>query len=527
MGVEIPITGITDSFRPPGVWGELLVAQGEGAANVGEREAVVVGPILSTANWTAAELQEPATEQDFIDGAAAGSPLHRLGRAFRKANPLTTLYALGVAETSGGTPAPADVDVTVAGSPAAAGGVWIRVCGVKKTYAYTTSDTATTCAAGLCALMNGETYLPVTLANVAGVITVTAKLDGESQGDGTVGVIQVQAGTDTNGITISPTSAEVGDTVAGAEGSTTEAANLATALAPIDSRRIYYIISSAYAPDVAGDVAIDNLTTHITNKSYPNPGHRSTGVVAYTGAAATAQLLAVAQNYERLILACQENSDSDLAELAGSVGGVLALEENRDATYNFCQYSKSNWKINKAYATSDWFTTAEINDLLNDGVTPIQSTPTGSYIVAMVCTRSKDSTGAVDDYRATERQRVSGGDFVLDKCQVMIAKNHLAKKLVDDEFLDDGSVDPNQPVLHRDVRRPSMVKGDIIGLLQDMDAASNKSTYTHLQKLSDTIASLNVVKSKLNPSRVAVSFDLYTVDHLNQATLRVAEATAA
>ena len=375
--------------------------------------------------------------------------------------------------------------------------------------------------------MNGKTHLPVTCANVAGVITVTAKLDGESQGDGSVGVIQVQAGQDTNGITISPTSCEVGDTVAGADGSTTEAANIATALATIDSRRIYYVLSSAFAPDVAGDAAIDNVTTHITNKSYPNPGHRSTGVVGFTGPPATAQLLAIAQNYERLVLACQENSDSDLAELVGMVGGALALEENRDATFNFCQYSKSNWKVNKAYATSDWPTTTELNDMINDGVTPIQSTPTGSYIVAMVCTRSKDSTGAVDDFRATERQRVSGGDFVLDKCEVMIAKNHIGKKLVDDQFLADGSVDPNQPVLHRDVRRPSMIRGDIINLLQDMDAASNKSTYTHIQMLSDTIASLNVVKSKLNPSRVAVSFDLYTVDHLNQATLRVAETTAA
>ena len=71
MGVEIPITGITDSFRPPGVWSELLVAQGQGAANVGEREAVAVAPILSTGNWTAAVLEETETEQDFIDGAAA------------------------------------------------------------------------------------------------------------------------------------------------------------------------------------------------------------------------------------------------------------------------------------------------------------------------------------------------------------------------------------------------------------------------------------------------------------------------
>ena len=125
MGVEIPITGITDSFRPPGVWGELVVAQGKGAANVGEREAVVVGPILSTALWTAATLYPTTNEQDFIDGAVAGSPLHRLGRAFRNANPLTTLSALGVAETSGGSPVPADVDVTVAGTANAAGGVWI------------------------------------------------------------------------------------------------------------------------------------------------------------------------------------------------------------------------------------------------------------------------------------------------------------------------------------------------------------------------------------------------------------------
>jgi phage tail sheath gpL-like len=357
----IPITGIPDNFRVPGAYAEILMGQGPGSAAANEREVVLAMPMLASGTWTAGKLYRIRSEKDAQTGGGVGSPIHRGARKFLACNRKTTLWGLPVGESTGVGLVAADFDVTWVGDPTARGATTVRVCGEDCTYCFSSTDTVTTIAAGVAAIINAKSHLPVTAANLAGVLTITAKLSGISQGTGAVDVLRVWTSIDPGCTTTISASGAVGDTTAGVDGATTtEAANLATALATLNARRIYYIVSSANEATSYG-----NLALHILNKSQPDPGLRSVGIVAYTGALAGCQALAIARNYERLAIAWQEASDHDCAELAAQLAAVRSLHEATDPTYNFAGYSQPNWTILPAYLEADWPTSTDLIDAIN------------------------------------------------------------------------------------------------------------------------------------------------------------------
>lgn len=512
----IPLTGLPSSFRVPGAYGELLFAQGPSSAGSPRRDVVLAMPMLSSGSWTAGKLYGPIKNaQQAEDGAGAGSPLHRAMRMFFMVNRDVDVYALPVAETAGGAPAKADATVTWATDPTGTGLTTIWVAGEELTVSFDSNDTVTTIAAAMKDLVNARTHLPITATNVAGVLTLEAKLNGISQGDGTTGAIrlrgQIDSGVGTT-ITVEAAALGLGTGTAGAEGSTAEAANLATALTAIDANRIYYIVTSAWDA-----TSLSNLVTHVTTKSEPKRGLRSVIIGAFTGTLAAAQTLATARNYERLQIAWQKNSEHDPAELAAIVAGIRSKHENTYSAYNFGGYRESDWLVKAAADEADWPTVDDQNDALNDGVAPIASDRSGSYLVHSVNTRSK--TNSVDDFRATKTGKVSVGDDLLDTLMVRHALNMKNKKLRDDQRLADGSVDPNQRFGPR-VITPSKYKATIRKVARDFEDAD---------KINDAqlvIDSCNPVIDPANKARLEMAIDYEWLEDFDQATFRVAETSA-
>jgi phage tail sheath gpL-like len=511
MALSIPITGIPETYRVPGAYVEILFAQGPSSAKVGVREAVLIMPISDSGQWTAGTLYQVTNEQEAIDGGGEGYPAHLGVQRFLRSNKNTPLWVLPVAETSGGTEVQADVDVTFTTDPTGSGSATVTVAGETNTFAYTDSDTVTTVAAGLVALINSKTSLPVTAAAVAGALTLTAKLAGASQNNAISVRAEVSAGT---GITVSPAAAEVGDTVTGVDGTTTEAANTNTALANVEATRLYYMTISA-----TDSTTVGHLVTHITTKSEPNPGLRSVGISASRDTLANVTTQANTQNYERHQIVWQEDSDDVPAQLAANMAAVRSKRENVDAAFNFAGYGETDWLVPAAYDTADWPTGDEQNEAINDGVTPIASNAAGSYIVMSVNTRSKNSAGTVDDFRATETHRVSVGDFIGDAAISLWQGNHQGKKFADDERLADGSVNPNQ-TQRRGLLRPSQWTKEITSLIRDY---SPDGKLTVLLQNQD--ASIESIRSVKTGSRLESGFDITAIDHANQMTARIAETS--
>lgn len=512
MALLIPITGVAQSFRVPGSFAEVLFAQGPASAAAGVREVVIAMPMLSTGTWTAGTLYPIGSENDAATGAGLGSPLHRCARIFLKANRNAKLWGLPVAETSSGSPAAATAVLTIATSATGTGTIVVTICGEDHSYTFASGDTASSIGDGIVAAINANVALPCTAANASGTITLTAKLKGISQGTATVPVIRVRVSI-TAGVatTASFGGAFLGTGAAGVEGSTTEAANLLTALGAIVSTRKYYICSSANDA-----TSLTNLKSHVATKSSPLPGLRSVGIAAWVGSLSAGTTIATTENYERLQIAWQPNSEWDCAQIVGNVAAVRQKQEQTDSAFNFDGYNQADWFVPPAHSTSDWPSTSDQNDGINAGLAPIASASTGSYLVMSTTTRSKNSAGTVEDIRASETHRISVADEFTDEELVEFALNYAGKKIADDQRLSDGTVNPNQKEI-RNVVRPSAYSLHIKKRMDDFEDAGK------LQDASSSKESIRVVKTG---SRLECGFDLHVIDHLHQSTYRVAEISS-
>lgn len=507
MSLLIPITGVDQNYLTPGNYAEILFAQGPATASAPSREVVFVMPMLSTGTWSANTLYSFRSEQDVVTGAGPGSPLHRAARIFLRGNQIAKCWAIPVAETTGGSPAAATFTITFATTPTGQGTAIVSFGPDDASYTFTTSDTITTIGDGIVAAIKALQHCAWTASNNAGTVTVTAKLKGKSQYTASYGGSRAIRTSITSGIGTTMTMSAVTD---GVEGSTTEAAQFATAIASINATRKYYIVSSSWDA-----TALANLKTHITNKSVPRSGLRSVGICAFTGTKANAITTATGLNYTRLQLAVQTASEFDPAELAGQMAAIRHLRESVDSAYNFDGYRTDGWQVPAVYATSSWTTGDDQNDMINAGITPIASDNSGSYVVMSCTTRSKNDAGTVNDRRALQSHRVSVSDDFTDTWLQDLALNFGAKKLVDDERLPDGTINTNQKLI-RGVVRPSMLKGNLFKLLDDFEA---------IGKIQESAKSKASVQTNKVGGRVEMGVDLHVIDWLDTTTTRVAEVS--
>lgn len=520
MGLQV-ITGYPSSWRAPFVAMELLLGQGPSSAGASPREACYVGPMTSAGTWTASALYQVYSEQDAINGAGAGSPLHRMIRMHLKANPNGKVYALPYAASSGGSPVAATGTITWATTPTSSGQTRVTVCGEQVSATFTTSSTVTTIATDIRDKINAKVWLPVTASISAGVLTLTAKIAGASQGDGTVGVIRFRAEIDAGKATTVATSGAalgLGTGVAGADGSTTEATNLATALAAVVASRLYYMGFSLW-----DTTSLTTIKTHVVNKNAPNPGLNTRAFTGYTSTLSAGLTVASNKNTEYLHMAWQKNSEHDTAELAANLLAITQLNEQVDSAYaGFDAYSGNGWLILPAYAAADWPTEQDKNDAVTGGLCCIASNTVKSFLVMHVTTRSKDSTGTINDFRATESHRVSvmhdfRDDTLLNHYLTFTARGF---KLQDDPLLPDGTIDLNGlALLPANVMTPSRYKP----WFQDRIRRFVQSG--KFQRLSDWLAGTRINIDPQNASRLEVGAAGRVVDLFHQASFRVSETS--
>ena len=515
--LEIPITGLSADFRVPGSYAEILFNQGPSTASAPTREVCFVMPKTAAGTWTAATLNRVKNEKEAEDGGGPGSPIHRAIRAFLRANKSAKVWAVPVAATNTGSPAIATAVLTIATTSTGTGTITVTIAGEESQASFPVGTTASAVGDLIVASINAKTYLPCTAANASGTVTLSAKIAGTSQGTATLGVHRVRVSiTSGVGTTASFGGAFLGTGVAGAEGSTTEAANTLTALNTIAARRFYYMGSSGVDATTLG-----HFKSHLVTKSEPRQGLRSVAIAAYPGTLANASTLATGLNYERLQIVWQRNPDTSVDEIVGNTAAVRHLFETVDSAANWVSDSRITnvWNVKPAYDTADWPDGDDSNDAINDGLMPVASLDGRSYPVMSVDTRSKNPAGTVDDFRSCETHRISVADEFTDELIVNTSLTFgSGKKLKDDERLADGTVNPNQRRI-RNVITPSMVGAS---------AKDQLTRYENDGKIQNAQASkdaLRVVKSPAVGARCEASIDLNAIDHAHQFTFRVAEVS--
>jgi hypothetical protein len=208
------------------------------------------------------------------------------------------------------------------------------------------------------------------------------------------------------------------------------------------------------------------------------------------------------------------NPEHDPAEMVGALLAILQDRESVHTAWNFDGYSLNDI-ILPQYDPNDWLTAENQNDAITDGLMPLSSSDTGTTIVMATTTRSKDSTGVLDDPRSLEPHRISVTDEFTDEELVEYGLNYSGKRLADDKKLVNGKVDPNQKEI-ANVVRPSNFKGHLNARIDRFEDLGK------LQATDASKASLQVIKTG---SRLEVGLDLHSIDLLHQATYRFAEVS--
>lgn len=519
----IPILGYPSSWKAPFSAVQVDFGQGPSTAGGGKRRVIYFAPRTSAGTGTSGTAYPIRREQDAIDVGGVGSFGHRLCRFHLLVDKDADLTLVTYAASSGSGVATATGVITLTMSsgsnPTATGTLYTTVCGVELTTGFKTSDTVTTIGGYLADQINAQQHLPVTAANVAGTVTLTAKHAGASSGDGTVGVLRFRASVDSGKNVVVATSGAalgLGTGTAGADGATTELANLTTALANFTSANYYYMGFSVWS-----SAAIAIIKTHVSNKSEPNPGLRCRAFTAWTGLQSSLTTIANGINYERRHVVWQENSDHDAAELVAQ--GVAIHRKKESIRRNFVpdNYRGTDWLIRPQYDANDWPTSTEINDAIVDGIMPIGSDTTGSFLVMSVTTRSKNAAGTIDDFRAAETHRVSFMDYVADKWLARDQSTYSAFRLMADKYLADGlTPDPTFKIPSETVT-PLLYRSFIAGII-DEDAEEGEGL---LQNSDAWKESLRCNIDPGNVSRLEAGASGRTMDIRHQATLRLAETT--
>lgn len=519
----IPILGYPSSWRGPFSAVQIDFGQGPSTAGGARRRTCYFGPRTSAGSATTTQAYQIRREQDAIDVAGVGSFAHRMCRMHLLMDKDADLWLVTYAATSGGSPATATGTITVTMSsgsnPTATGNLYFTVCGVELTIGFKTSDTVTTIGDYIAAAINAQQHLPLTAGNSGGVVTLTAKHAGASSGDGTVGVLRFRASVDSGKNVVVATSGAalgLGSGTAGSDGTTTELANLTTALAAHTASNFYYLGFSVWS-----SAAIAPIKTHVVNKSEPNPGLRCRAFTAYTGNQSALTTIATGINYERRHITWQENSEHDTAELAAATLAIHRKKESIRRDFVPDNYRGPDWLIKAQYDAGDWPTPTEMNDAIVDGILPIGSDNVGSFLHMSVSTRSKNAAGSVDDFRAAETHRVSFMDYVADKWLARDQSTYAGFRLMKHRTLADGvTPDPNFRVPEKTVTEV-LYKSFIAGLL-DEDGEEGEGL---LQNTATWKESIRCNIDPQNVSRLESGASGRTMDIRHQSSLRLAETT--
>lgn len=516
----IPITGVPSSSMAPGYWAEILFGQGASTGGTAAKEIIVCASKLSGGSITAGEIERVEDEATAISLCGLGSEAHQALAILLKAK-AKRINVLGVDPSSGGAPVAATATITYVGDATAALTGEITFQG--EVIQFPIPDTtaiADIAAAGVIAFneRSDSVGLGATATSALGVITLEARTTGIAGGDGTLPIYSVRAriiGSGTTTVATSGAALGLGTGVSGVDGTTTGSAALGTALAFLDNVEKYWMVFG-----VSDATALLLVETHIANKSEPKPGLRCVGFYGYNHTAALAATQAKALNFERMIQVTQTNSDFCPAQLAANLCAIISKHTEGNPVKNFKLYKQPDWLVPGVYNVGDRYTDTELDDLLIDGCTPIQTNDNGSFLVFPVTTRSKNSTGTVNDTRALHPHRIWGMDLFVAEHLTQMANDYADVTLQPDPLNADETINYDA-TLPDNTLTPYRVK---IPIWERMDNWVNKGWFKQ-SALTSMKASVRTNIDPLNTTRCEIGYDGEMVDLGYQFTVKAAEVS--
>lgn len=388
----MPLTGIDPTNPIPGDVLETRFAVGDAGSSQAPKRVLIVAPSLSGGDIVQdTQVYGPiADEDDVVARTVDGSTAHLTWLGYQEnAGQAASVYLLCPTRSAG---AQATGTFTVSGTPTGTGTIEVVIGGQSAFYTFTASDTATTIAAGIGAASTGKINqlrrCPVTSANAAGVVTITAKQAGPGGN-----TIRYRAKSSGAGVTVTATA----DT-AMAGGATAE--NHTNALATIAAQKFDLIVC---ATSDATEMA--RIMTHVDTLALPANGLRQFAIFGLALTPSAAATAVAALNRVRGSWANQEEAPEPSYVLAGKYAGAIASQKFSNPSFNFDSYGLGAGQIftvKRPYNDSAIPNASELLAMLVSGVTPISvNAPTSqAFIVRAITGRSLN--GSTPDARARD-----------------------------------------------------------------------------------------------------------------------------
>lgn len=172
---------IPSNLRVPFIAVEFDPSRAFQGASILSYQALLTGQITAGGSKSELVLDRITSPDQAGEYYGVGSQLHRMFIKWFENNTFTEVYGMGIDDDDAGVAATGTA--TASGAATADGTVPFMFNGILVQAAVADLDDATAIGDSIAAAINAKTELPVTAANVAGVVTFTAKNDGENGND--------------------------------------------------------------------------------------------------------------------------------------------------------------------------------------------------------------------------------------------------------------------------------------------------------------------------------------------------------
>ncbi|MEE9395178.1 MAG: hypothetical protein V3W41_22025 [Planctomycetota bacterium] len=421
--MSIPLA-VAASVKSPGLFLVVDLLAGQTSPGSATKKALLIaGKATSSGTIT-----EDTELLEAVAGAAAvgtflglGTPGHLAAKALFEEYGLAQVDLVAPLEAAGSVAAQTVIFAT--GPPTVSHTLTLFIAGVPVQIVWAAGDTDTVGGDTLEAAINANTDLPVTAANVAGTVTLTAKSAGlwgldvkttRTLEDGTTGTVTVGG--------------------AALAGGTTEfdISNVLTLVTQKEYDLIGIVTSNADAEDGGATSAPGELKTHIDSLDEGQQAKLQALVMSATGTLAAAKTGTDAMNFGRAQCVFMNDGLALPAQILGAELGARLREESRDPAANRIRIEyKSTWPT-VVDESADALTEPETEDALNNGLTPVSYTATGDPRPERPITTYHLDSGSNPDARLLDTSRVTGTDAVAKDLRVTLPREFEGAKLSED-----------------------------------------------------------------------------------------------
>lgn len=441
MSDNIIFNTIPIDIRTGGQFLEIDNSKALGGALVAQpRRMLFIGNKLAAGAVAAAVVTRINSPAEAAAAFGRGSVLHEMLKGARQVNKDSDMLAIALDDLGGGVAA--TQIGTVTGPATAPGTLALRINGELLGVGVSAADTATNVAANIVAAVTAYLDSPVTAANVAGVVTFTAKHKGVFGNDIDIRINYQADEVLPAGLTFAMTAGVTG----------TGNPDVSAALAAI-ANESYYTIVCPY-----NDITNLNLLKVELSARFGGmdmrTGHLFTGNAGTHGALTS---FGAARNNVHETVFGVKRPPQGAYNWAARMAAVVEFNGAIDPARPFKTLEVPGLL---APAQADLFTRPERELLLRDGISTFEVTQDGTVLVEQVITTYQTNPQGIDDVSYLMLNTKWTVDFMRYSFRVDVALAFPRHKLADDGT----SFDENQPVA-----TPSVIKSTLIATARKLE----------------------------------------------------------